>query len=114
MTRLATPCVCAVTARRRLVPDASSTLDEVLGLESFIDDAIIAGVDLLQIREPDLADDILVRLVRSAVGRAIKGSLAQKRPDEMAAEVVRGLLARNPKIDPKFSVLTVTPDPRPR
>jgi thiamine-phosphate pyrophosphorylase len=42
----------------------------VLGLESFIDDAIVAGVDLLQIREPDLADDILVRLARSAVGRA--------------------------------------------
>jgi acetyl-CoA acyltransferase len=44
---------------------------------------------------------VIVDAVRSAVGRALKGSLAQKRPDEMAAEVVRGLLARNPKIDPR-------------
>jgi acetyl-CoA acyltransferase len=41
---------------------------------------------------------VIVDAVRSAVGRALKGSLAQKRPDEMAAEVVRGLLARNPKV----------------
>lgn len=44
---------------------------------------------------------VIVDAVRSAVGRALKGSLSQKRPDEMAAEVVRGLLARNPKVDPK-------------
>ncbi|MCZ7684335.1 MAG: thiolase family protein [Sandaracinaceae bacterium] len=43
---------------------------------------------------------VIVDAVRSAVGRAHKGSLAQKRPDEMAGEVIRGLLARNPKIEP--------------
>lgn len=48
-----------------------------------------------------MKDIVIVDAVRSAVGRAQKGSLAQKRPDEMAAEVVRGLLARNPKLDPK-------------
>ncbi|MBX3259667.1 MAG: thiolase family protein [Labilithrix sp.] len=46
-----------------------------------------------------MKDIVIVDAVRSAVGRAHKGSLAQKRPDELAAEVVRGLLARNPKID---------------
>ncbi|HEY8428500.1 MAG TPA: thiolase family protein, partial [Sandaracinaceae bacterium] len=45
---------------------------------------------------------VIVDAVRSAVGRAHKGSLAQKRPDEMAGEVIRGLLARNPKIEPSM------------
>ena len=43
---------------------------------------------------------VVVDAVRSAVGRAKKGSLANRRPDELAGEVVRGLLARNPKVDP--------------
>jgi acetyl-CoA acyltransferase len=43
-------------------------------------------------------DIVILDAVRSAVGRAIKGSLAQKRPDEMAGEVIRGLLARNPEV----------------
>ena len=46
-----------------------------------------------------MKDIVIVDAVRSAVGRALKGSLAQKRPDEMAGEVIRGLLARNPKVD---------------
>ena len=41
-----------------------------------------------------MEDIIIVDAVRSAVGRAIKGSLAQKRPDELAGDVIRGLLAR--------------------
>src|SRR5256885_12230111 len=45
-------------------------------------------------------DIVIVEAVRSAVGRAIKGSLANKRPDEMAAEVMRGLLARVPQVKP--------------
>jgi acetyl-CoA acyltransferase len=48
-----------------------------------------------------MKDIVIVDAVRSAVGRAHKGSLAQKRPDEMAAEVIRGLLARNPKVAAK-------------
>jgi acetyl-CoA acyltransferase len=45
-----------------------------------------------------MQDIIIVDAVRSAVGRAIKGSLAQRRPDELAGEVIRGLLARNPQV----------------
>lgn len=46
-----------------------------------------------------MQDIVIVDAVRSAVGRALKGSLSQKRPDELAGEVIRGLLARNPKVD---------------
>jgi acetyl-CoA acyltransferase len=47
-----------------------------------------------------MLDVIIVDAVRSAVGRAHKGSLALRRPDEFAADVVRGLLARVPQIKP--------------
>jgi len=43
---------------------------------------------------------VVVDAVRSAVGRAKKGSLANRRPDELAGEVIRMLMARNPKVDP--------------
>ena len=45
-----------------------------------------------------MKDIVIIDAVRSAVGRGHKGSLAQKRPDELAGEVIRGLLARNPKV----------------
>lgn len=38
-------------------------------------------------------------VVRSAVGRALKGSLAHKRPDELGADVVSALIQRFPKLD---------------
>jgi acetyl-CoA acyltransferase len=45
-----------------------------------------------------MKDIVIVESVRSAVGRAIKGSLANKRPDELAGEVIRGLMARVPQV----------------
>ncbi len=42
-------------------------------------------------------DIIIAEAVRSAVGRGHKGTLANKRPDELAADVLRGLLARVPQ-----------------
>ncbi|MBK8998833.1 MAG: thiolase family protein [Myxococcales bacterium] len=42
----------------------------------------------------------IIEAVRSAVGRAHKGSLALKRPDELAGDVIRGLLARVPGVAP--------------
>ena len=41
-------------------------------------------------------DIIIAEAVRSAVGRGHKGSLSTKRPDELAADVLRGLLERVP------------------
>ena len=45
-----------------------------------------------------MTDIIIADAVRSAVGRALKGSLANKRPDELAGDVIRGLLARVPQV----------------
>jgi len=45
---------------------------------------------------------VIADAVRSAVGRAQKGTLATKRPDELAADVIRGLLARVPQVKGKI------------
>ncbi|MBK7585140.1 MAG: thiolase family protein [Myxococcales bacterium] len=47
-----------------------------------------------------MTDIAIIEAVRSAVGRAHKGSLALKRPDELAGDVIRGLLARVPAVSP--------------
>lgn len=47
-----------------------------------------------------MPEAVIVDAVRSPIGRAFKGSLAQVRPDETAANVVDQLLARNPDVDP--------------
>jgi len=48
-----------------------------------------------------MTDIVIAEAVRSAVGRAHKGSLAQKRPDELAGDVIRALLARVPQVKPE-------------
>jgi acetyl-CoA acyltransferase len=45
-----------------------------------------------------MTEVIIAEAVRSAVGRAHKGSLTNKRPDELAGDVVRQLLARVPEV----------------
>src|SRR4029077_20609959 len=47
-------------------------------------------------------DVVIVDAVRSAVGRAHKGSLAETRPDELAGEVIKALLARVPQVKPEL------------
>jgi acetyl-CoA acyltransferase len=47
-----------------------------------------------------MKDVVIVEAVRSAVGRAHKGSLTQKRPDDLAGEVIAGLMARVPGVKP--------------
>src|SRR5512144_497786 len=47
-------------------------------------------------------DIVIAEAVRSAVGRGFKGSLSAKRPDELAADVIRGLLARVPQVKGKI------------
>jgi acetyl-CoA acyltransferase len=44
---------------------------------------------------------VIAEAVRSAVGRGHKGSLATKRPDELAGQVMRALLARVPQVKPE-------------
>ena len=50
-----------------------------------------------------MPEAVIVDAVRSPIGRAFKGSLAQLRPDETAAFVVDQLLERNPDVDPALS-----------
>jgi acetyl-CoA acyltransferase len=49
-----------------------------------------------------MTEIVIAEAVRSAVGRAYKGTLAQRRPDELAGEVIRGLLARVPQVKPEM------------
>jgi acetyl-CoA C-acetyltransferase len=46
-----------------------------------------------------MPEAVIVDAVRSPIGRAFKGSLAQLRPDETTAYVVDQLLERNPDVD---------------
>lgn len=43
---------------------------------------------------------IIVAGLRTAVGKAPRGSLRTKRPDDLAADVLKGLLERTPELDP--------------
>jgi acetyl-CoA acyltransferase len=45
-------------------------------------------------------DAVIVAAARTAIGKAKRGSLVTTRPDEMAAEVIRGLLNRVDGLDP--------------
>src|SRR5919107_1475351 len=49
-----------------------------------------------------MPEAVIVDAVRSPIGRAFKGSLAQLRPEETAAYVVDQLLERNPDVDPEL------------
>jgi len=48
----------------------------------------------------ELRSAVLVSARRSAVGRALKGALATTRPDDLAAQVLRGTLADLPALPP--------------
>jgi acetyl-CoA C-acetyltransferase len=47
-----------------------------------------------------MPEAVIVDTIRTPIGRAFKGSLAQLRPDEMGAYAVDQLLERNPGVDP--------------
>jgi acetyl-CoA C-acetyltransferase len=47
-----------------------------------------------------MPEAVIVDTIRTPIGRAFKGSLAQLRPDEIGAYVVDQLLERNPAVDP--------------
>lgn len=46
-------------------------------------------------------DPVIVAAKRTAVGKAKRGALATTRPDELAAVVIRALLAEVPQLDPR-------------
>jgi acetyl-CoA C-acetyltransferase len=47
-----------------------------------------------------MPEAVILDTIRTPIGRAFKGSLAQLRPEEMGAYVVDQLLERNPGVDP--------------
>ena len=49
-----------------------------------------------------MSEIVIAEAVRSAVGRGHKGTLATKRPDELTADVIRGLMARVPQAKGKI------------
>jgi len=49
-----------------------------------------------------MKEAVIVAATRTPVGKAIKGTLAHTRPDDMAATVVRGVLERAGNLDPKL------------
>ncbi|HUR22047.1 MAG TPA: thiamine phosphate synthase [Vicinamibacterales bacterium] len=65
--------ICLVTDRRQLSPDARTVRDEASALSGWLEQAIAAGVDLIQLRERDLPARLLADLTRR-VSRVAAGS----------------------------------------
>jgi thiamine-phosphate pyrophosphorylase len=79
------------------VPDARTVRDEVAALEAFLDEAIGAGVDLIQVRERGLDAALLVGLVARTVARAGRTTtrvLVNDRADVAMAAAAHGVHLR--------------------
>lgn len=76
MIALPHPWIYLVTDRARLTPDARTTRDAIVALESFVADAIDAGVDVIQLRERDL-DGGALRDLAARVHRRASGTLTR-------------------------------------
>src|SRR5579871_2950900 len=48
-----------------------------------------------------MREALIVSSVRTAVGKAYKGTLRATRPDDLAATAIKGALERVPQVDPK-------------
>lgn len=57
-----------------------------------------------------MPEAVIVAATRSPIGRAMKGSLVECRPDDLAATIVKAVLAKVPQLDPNHNPLK--PDPR--
>ena len=62
--------ICLVTDRRQLSPDARTVRDEVLTLGRWLDAAVAAGIDLIQLREGDLPGRLMAGLARTVMASA--------------------------------------------
>jgi acetyl-CoA C-acetyltransferase len=47
-----------------------------------------------------MPEPVIVATARSPIGRAVKGSLVDVRPDDLAAEIIKAALAKVPQLDP--------------
>jgi len=62
--------LCLVTDRRAVAPDARTTAAELAALEGQLDEALEAGINLIQLREGDLAARDLLGLAERVAARA--------------------------------------------
>ena len=67
MNELPRPCLCLVSDRRAVDPSARTDRQTLSALEAILDEAVDAGIDLIQIREPDLE----ARELSALVGRVL-------------------------------------------
>jgi thiamine-phosphate diphosphorylase len=91
------PAICLVTDRRQLTPAARTVHDEIVALENFLDAAVDAGVDAIQIRELDLDAGVLGALTARVVARAGAGPvqvLVNDRADVACAANAHGVHLR--------------------
>ena len=49
-----------------------------------------------------MPEAVIVSTARSPIGRAMKGSLVECRPDDLTATIVKAALAKVPQLDPKL------------
>ena len=70
MTPIPRPAISLITARARLAPEARTLREELRRLELQIDEGFDAGIDLIQIREPDVDAGRLAAFVHRVAARA--------------------------------------------
>jgi thiamine-phosphate pyrophosphorylase len=70
MIGLPRPSLCLVTDRRAAAPDARSVAAQLTALERQLDEAVEAGIDLIQLREGDLSARDLLALAARVANRA--------------------------------------------
>jgi thiamine-phosphate pyrophosphorylase len=63
------PTLCLVTDRRRVDPSALTVAEQLTALEHALVAAADAGIDVIQIREPDLEAEVLTRFVQRVRAR---------------------------------------------
>jgi thiamine-phosphate pyrophosphorylase len=88
------PSLHLISSRQRLSPGARTLAAEMVALEAFLDDALEAGVDVIQVRERDLAAGPLFELVSRVRARAASTStlvLVNERADVAKAAGAAGV-----------------------
>ena len=86
-----------VSDRRRLLPSARTDAEQLTALEAQIEEAVAAGVDVVQLRERDLEGGLLCALARRAIRRAAGSTtriLINDRADVTAASQADGVHLR--------------------
>ena len=62
--------LCLVTDRHQLDPDARTEREAALTLARWLEEAVVAGIDVIQLRERDLSARLLCDLARAVAGVA--------------------------------------------